>query len=300
MTLQQLKYITKVADCASISEASSQLFISQPSLSHSIKELEAELGFSLFLRLPKGISITTEGHIFLGYARQVLEQYQLLEEKYLGGTPLKQRFRVSSQHYSFAVQAFAELVTQYAHEEYEFAFHEGRTYEVIMEVATLKSELGLLYLNDFNRKVLGNVLDEQHVQFHPLFTSQPHIFIGRENPLAGRSSVSLEDLSPYPCLCFDQGEFNSFYYSEEILSFLPHAKVIRVSDRATIFNLMIGLNGYTISTGLLSHSLDDAQIVSIPLDVDQIIEIGYIHHRDLKPGYLATKYLERLEAVCKL
>ncbi|MEN1970373.1 LysR family transcriptional regulator [Lentibacillus sp. N15] len=295
MTLQQLKYVIEVARSRSINKAAQNLFISQPSLSNSLKELEKEMGITIFLRTNKGIRITLEGTEFLGYARQVVEQSELLENRYSNTPAPQQHFAVSAQHYAFAVSAFVRLLTEYDREEYEFTLRETRTYEIIDDVKNLRSEIGILYVNAFNRKVIHKFLREGNLAFHELFEANPHVFISANNPLAARDSVTLSDLLPFPYLSYEQGDYNSFYFSEEILSTLSRPKNIRVSDRATLFNLLIGLNGYTISTGVISHKLNSKDIIAVPLEVDERITVGYITHKHITNSQLATIYIEYLK-----
>lgn len=297
MTLQQLKYIIEIVKSSSMSEAAKRLYISQPSLSNSVKELENELGIELFIRSNRGISLSTEGAEFLGYARQVVEQAELLETRYLNKKPVRQHFSVSTQHYSFAVNAFVNLIKQYSYEEYEFTLRETRTYEIIEDVKNLRSEIGILYLSSFNRKVIEKLLKESGLVYQPLFRANPHIFVSTKNPLADRSFINLEDLRSYPCLSFEQGEYNSFYFSEEILSTEFRKKSIFVSDRATLFNLLIGLNGYTISTGILSAELNGTDIISVPLKIDEIIQVGWISHKDINLTQLGNIYINELKKI---
>lgn len=295
MTLQQLRYIITTAQKGTISEAAKELFISQPSLSNAIKELEKELGIVIFSRTNKGIVISDEGLEFLGYARQVVEQADLLGNRYLQDKVTKKRFSISTQHYSFAVNAFVDLVKKYRDNDYEFMIRETRTHEIIEDVKTLKSEIGILYLNEFNKKVINKLLKENDLVFNKLFDARPHIFVSDTNPLAGKKIVTLEDIEPYPYLSFEQGQYNSFYYSEEILSTMIHQKMIKVSDRATLFNLLIGLDGYTICTGVISEELNGKNIIAIPLDVDEVISIGYIVHKDTIRSNLGQIFIEALK-----
>ncbi|MFY9393451.1 MAG: LysR family transcriptional regulator, partial [Halanaerobiales bacterium] len=237
MTLQQLKYIIKIVECGSITEAARQLYITQPSLSTAIKELEEELGIEIFYRTNKGVSLTTDGSEFLSYARQIIEQTELLEQRYMGKKPSKKLCSISTQHYAFAVNAFVELLMDLDVDEYEFTLRETRTYEIIEDVKNLRSEIGIIYLSDFNEKVITKLLKENHLVFNLLFEAEPHVFISSKHPLAGKNSVTLDDLDDYPFLAFEQGEYNSFYFSEELLSTVPRKKTIYVSDRATLFNL---------------------------------------------------------------
>lgn len=295
MTLQQLKYAIAVADKNSLSEAAKGLFISQPSLSNAIKELESQIGITIFLRNSRGITVSSEGSEFLGYARQVVEQAGLLEEKYMGGKPSRVRFSVSTQHYSFAVDAFVELIKENNTEEYDFILRETRTYEIIDDVKSLKSEIGILYLSDFNEKIIGKLITESKLCFNELFSAFPHVFISKYHPLSKCSNVTLDDLAEFPYLSFEQGEYNSFYFSEEILSTQFHKKAIRVSDRATLFNLAIGLNGFTFSTGIINEALNGSDIIAVPLDSDEKIHIGYITRKDSVLSHLAEIYVEKLK-----
>lgn len=297
MTLQQLKYVIEVADRGSITEAAKSLFIAQPSLSAAIHELEAETATKIFLRNSRGILITPEGAEFLGYARQVIQQAALLEDKYIARQAVRQRFSVSTQHYSFTSSAFVELVRAQGGEAYEFILREGKTYDTINDVKTLRSEMGVIYLCSFNEAVISKMLREANLVFSELFSARPHIFVGRNNPLAGKASVTLEDLEPLPCITYEQGDQNAFYFSEEILSTLNHDKSIKVTDKGTIINLMIGTDGYTISSGICPSYLSGEDIISIPLEVDEVIRIGVITHRDYKPTRLGEMYLDILHRV---
>ncbi|NQX69883.1 LysR family transcriptional regulator [Paenibacillus alba] len=295
MTLQQLKYVIEVATRGSINEAAKRLFISQPSLSNAIKDLEEELQIEIFERSNKGISISKEGVEFLSYARQVVEQAELLESRYLNTKPTPQHFSVSTQHYAFAVNAFVNLIREYGQDEYDLALRETKTFEIIEDVKNLRSEIGILYLNEFNGKVINKLLKTANLQFNSLLTAKPHIFISIKNPLAKQSIVTMDQLKDYPYLSFDQGEYNSFHFSEEILSTVIHKKSIRVNDRATLFNLLIGLNGYTISTGVLSADLNGNEIIPVPLDIDESIHVGWISHKNISLSKLGTAYVQELK-----
>ena len=296
LTLQQLRYFIEVAAEGSISAAADLLYVAQPTMSAAMKDLESRVGRALLVRSARGVTLTADGAEFLGYARQVVEQFALLEQRYLGRPPMRRLLGVSTQHYSFAVDAFVRMVKATEVAEYEFSLRESRTWDIIEDVRTLRSEIGILYRNDFNRKIIDKLLRESGLAFTPLFLADPHIFISRNHPLASKERATLADLAGLPRLTFDQGANNSFYFAEEILSTLSSKQEIRVSDRATIFNLMIGLHGYTISTGIISGQLDP-EIVAIPLDVDERIEIGWIGHASIPLTDQAQRYLEELRAV---
>ena len=297
MTLQQLKYVVEVAERGSITEAAKALFIAQPSLSAAVRELEEEAGITIFLRNSRGILLTQEGAEFLGYARQVVQQAALIEDKYIAHSASRQRFSVSTQHYSFTSSAFVELVRAQGGQSYEFVLREGKTYDTIMDVRHLRSEMGVIYLCSFNEAVIRKTLRESNLVFSELFSARPHIFIGRNNPLAGRKSVNMKDLESLPCLTYEQGDQNSFYFSEEILSTLNHEKSIKVTDKGTINDLMTGTDGYTISSGICPSYLRGDDIISIPLEVEEIIRIGVITHKDYRPTALGQMYLDILHRV---
>ncbi len=294
MTLQQLRYVIAVAETGTITEAANRLYISQPSLTNAIHELEKEMNVVIFNRTNKGITLSKEGEDFLGYARQVLEQAAILEDRYKGSGGGKKQFCVSTQHYSFAVNAFVDLIKTYGQEEYDFSLRETQTYEIIEDVAKMKSEIGILFQNDFNEAVIGKLLKSHDLEFHLLFVVKPHVFISRKHPLAGKDVITNEELEQYPYLSFEQGEHNSFYFSEEIFSPSERKKNIRVRDRATLFNLLIGLNGYTVCSGVIDKKLNGKDIIAVPLADESEMRIGYIVHKKGVLSRLGNTYLDAL------
>ncbi|MBR3575658.1 MAG: LysR family transcriptional regulator [Lachnospiraceae bacterium] len=297
MTLKQLRYIVEVADTGNITEAAKRLYIAQPSLTASIQELEKEYGITIFERGKKGIRLTQEGDEFLGYARQVLDQTDLIEERYTGSAKGKKNFCVSSQHYSFAVEAFVELLRKYGGDRYEFHMRETQTYEIIEDVSHLRSEVGVLYLNSFNETVIRKTLRDNNLTFNKLFIAKPHVFVGKDSPLAGKKKIRTTDLTDYPRLSYEQGSHNSFYFSEEILSTLDSDREIVVCDRASLFNMLVGLNGYTICSGIINEELNGPGIVARPLDVDDYMEIGYILPTSIKPSAMTLNYIDILKSL---
>lgn len=299
MTLRQLKYVIAVAETGTITEAANRLYISQPSLTNAIHELEKEMHIVIFNRTNKGISLSKEGEDFLGYARQVVEQAAILEDRYKGKGGGKKQFCISTQHYSFAVNAFVDLIKKYGQEEYDFRLRETQTYEIIDDVAQMKSEIGILFLNDFNEKVLKKILKSHDLEFHQLFVAKPHVFISRTHHLASKQIITNEELEKYPYLSFEQGEHNSFYFSEEIFSVSERKKNIRVRDRATLFNLLIGLDGYTVCSGVIDEKLNGKEIIAVPLADESDMRIGYINHKKGYLGDLGSYYLESLQKYLK-
>jgi len=295
MTLQQLRYVVTVAEKGTISEAAKTLYISQPSLTNAIRELEKEMRITIFNRTNKGVVVSNEGDEFLGYARQVLEQTDLLEEKYKRDRKVRQRFSVSTQHYSFAVNAFVDVIREFGGNMYDFTLRETQTNEILEDVSRRKSEIGVLYLSGLNHTVISKLIAGNGLKFTELFTAKPHVFISSRHPLADKKTITMDDLRDYPYLSFEQGDYNSFYYSEEILSPLDRNRNIKVRDRATLFNLVIGLNGYTVSTGVLSKELNGESIVARPLAVDEYIRVGTITRSNESLSRYGEAYMEALK-----
>ncbi len=296
MTLQQLKYVVTVADKGTISEAAKELFLSQPSLTNAIKELEQEMQLVIFNRTNKGIVVSGAGDEFLSYARQVLEQANLLEERFLNGKKQSPRFSVSTQHYSFAVNAFVDVIREFGGNQYDFTLRETQTYEIIEDVSRLKSEIGILYTSSKNEEVILKFIKQNGLEFQKLFLAKPHVFISSKHPLAPKESITIEELDAYPYLSFEQGEYNSFYFSEEILSTLGRNKNIKVRDRATLFNLAVGLNGYTVSTGVISKELNGENIIARPLLVQEHMCVGVIKQKNMPLSKYGQGYMEALKS----
>lgn len=294
MTLQQLRYAVTIADCKSMNKAATRLYITQPSLSNTIKDLEEEIHTRIFARSNRGIIITPEGEEFLGYARQMLDHYRLIEERYVENSTFRKKFSVSTQHYTFAVEAFIQLAKKFGMEEYEFAIHETKTREVIANVRSHKSEIGILYRNEFNEKFINKILRDNELEFIPLFDCRIYVYLSKTNPLANKESISFEELQQFPCLSFEQGDNNSFYFAEEVLSTADYRQIIKADDRATFLNLMKGLNGFTLCSGIICESLNGEDYAAIPLETDEIMSIGYIKHKNRPLSRLGRTYVEEL------
>lgn len=294
MTLTQLRYVVAVAGERSMNEAAKKLFISQPSLSAAVRELETEIGIEIFRRTGRGIMLTPEGEEFIGYARQVTEQCQLIETKYVQKENIRRKFGVSMQHYTFAVNAFVEMVKQFGMEKYEFAVRETKTYEVIEDVKNFKSEIGILYLNEFNSKVLNKLFAEYDLEFQEILRCSIYVYLWKGHPLATKQEITLEELEDYPCLSFEQGNYNSFYFAEEVLSNYQYKQLIKANDRATLLNLMVGLNGYTLCSGIICEELNGSDYCAVKLKSDEKMSIGYLKRKGIALSELGQKYIEEL------
>ena len=295
MTLQQLTYIKMTAECGNITEAAEKLFISQPSLSAAIHNLEKEMGVTIFVRSKKGVVLTREGEELLSYAGMLLEQVDIMKEHFGVGKARMPKFSVSCQHYSFAVNAFVDVIRKFDARKYDFTLRETQTYEIIEDVAKLKSEIGILYTSSQNETIIMKLIRQNDLKFEELFVAKPHVFISSKHPLADKEALTLEDLEEYPYLSFEQGDYNSFYFSEEILSTLDRNKNIKVRDRATLFNLAVGLDGYTVSSGVISKELNGENIIGKPLLVDEYMRIGTIVRKDVALSRYGKVYMEALK-----
>lgn len=300
MTLNQLNYIITIAESGSINKAAEQLYLSQPSLTGAVQDLERELGITLFHRSGRGVTLTGDGAEFLLYAKQLYGQYENILEKYGKNGSLKKKFGVSTQHYSFAVKAFVEMAKEFDMSKYEFAIRETRTAEVIRDVSTMKSEIGVLYLCDFNRKSLEKMLRTAGLEFHHLIECQAYVYLWKEHPLAKEESISFRQLEEYPCLAFEQGDNSSFYLVEEILSDNEYPQIIRANDRATMLNLMVGLNGYTLCSGIICEELNGNQFAAVPFRDDEenrnsTMEIGYVVRKNTFLSRMGEIYVQALK-----
>ncbi len=298
MTLQQLRYLIAVAEHGSINAAARNLYTAQSNVSCAMRDLEEEFGFEIFTRSNRGVELTAEGTELLGYARQVIEQADMLEERFIQGSAPQERLAVSAQHYAFSVQAFVDVVKSCSSPEYDFVMRETATGAIISDVRDFRSEIGILYLDGFNRPVLEKAFEDARLDFHPLFDAPVHVFVGEQHPLAEKNLIQPEDLEPYPRYSFEQGTENSFYYSEEPLSQLPHRKTIRYSDRGTLTSLLTHFDGYTLSTGVLSDEMQSG-IVSVPLAGAPTMRVGYVIHRERRPSALLSRYIERLREIIR-
>ena len=300
MTIQQLKYIITISEAGSFNKASEVLYVAQPSLTNSVQDLERELGVTIFNRSGRGVTLTSDGLEFVQYARQAVEQYDRLLEKYGKGGTLKKKFGISTQHYSFAVKSFVETVKHFGTDEYEFAIRETKTLEVINDVFTGKSEVGILYLSDFNRKAIEKFLRTNDLEFHHLIDCDAYVYLWKGHPLAKNDTITFDELNPYPCLSFEQGQNGSFYFAEEILSTAEYPRTIKATDRATMLNLMVGLNGYTLCSGIICEELNGSDYVAVPFDADENwadskMKIGYIRRKNSIPSRIAELYVKELE-----
>ena len=294
MTFVQLKYILTIAETKSLNKAAEQLYVSQPSLTNALKELEKEVGITIFFRTGRGVTLTNDGVEFLAYARELYREYEQLLQRYGEGGSYKKKFAVSTQHYSFAVKAFVDVAKKLDMSKYELAIRETKTIEVIQEVSTMKSEIGVLYLSEFNRKSMEKLFKSANLEFHPLIFCKAYVYLWKGHPLADEPFLTMEQLEKYPCLSFEQGDKNSFYFAEEVFSTLQYKQMIKADDRATMLNLMVGMNGYTLCSGIICEELNGDGYSAIPLETDEKMTIGYIKRKGMHISHIGKSYIEIL------
>ena len=305
MTLQQIKYVIGIAETGSFNKAADKLYVSQPSLTSTIHALEDELGILIFNRTGRGVTLTNDGTEFISLARELYHNYQNIIEKYGEDGNIKKKFGVSTQHYSFAVKSFVEMIKHFNTNEYEFAIRETKTQKVIDDVASLKSEIGIIYLSDFNRKPISSLLKIRDLEFHHIINCKAYVYIWKGNPLASKNEITFSDLKDYPCLCFEQGDGASFYLAEEILSTEEYNRTIKANDRATMLNLMIGLNGYTICSGIICEELNGSDYIAVPFidsdeKINRVMEIGYITKKNFTLSSIGNRYIEEINKYLKM
>ncbi len=295
MTILQLKYVITIDEECSMRKAADRLYVSQPGLSSAVRDLENELGIQIFERVHNGVVTTAAGASFIAYARNAVEQFEKVEDKYLNSKTERPTFSVSMQHYTVAVNAFIDTVKEYDLEEYQYYIRETQTSEVIEDVKTLKSEVGVIALSDFNKNTFKKIFADASLEFHELFTRDTYVYLSKNHPLADRKELSLDELQDYPCMVFDQGDNTSFYYREEALATYDYKKIISTNERATSIELMLGLNGYAVGAAMLGEGKTSSDIKVIKLKEEEPLTFGYIIRKGSNLSDMGKFFVERLE-----
>lgn len=295
MNINQLKYVLEVAGSSSMREASTKLYVSQPALSASIHDLEEEIGILIFERTNKGISLTDEGREFLSYAKKAVGQYEILEERYLSRDSDKEHFSVSTQHYNFAIKAFTDVIRKMEPDKFIFSIHETKTKEVLEDVRSLKSEVGIVSFSGSNEALIKKLFRDYQLDFVPLMRRDTYVYVWRSHPFAARDKVSIDEMSDYPCVSFDQSDDDNFYLTEEAMADYAFDKMIRSDDRATTMEIIAELDGYSIGSGMLSGANAILQgLVAIKLKEEDPLTIGYITRKGSAMSAYGRKYVEEL------
>lgn len=299
MTILQLKYVIAIDEECSMRRAANRLYVSQPGLSSAVRDLENELGIQIFERIHNGVVTTAAGAEFIAYARSAVEQFDKVEEKYLLIGAQRPTFSVSMQHYTVAVDAFIETVREYDLTEYQYYIRETQTSEVIDDVKTKKSEVGVIALSDFNKNTFRKLFVDASLEFRELFVRDTYVYLSKKHPLANREELSLEELQDYPCMVFDQGDNTSFYYREEALATYDYKKVISSNERATSIELMLGLNGYAVGAAMLGRGKTSSEIKAIKLKEEEPLTFGYITRKKGELSEMGRTFIEKLEQHAK-
>ena len=301
MTLQQINYLLTIAECSSMNKAAEKLFIAQPTLTGAVREVEKEIGISVFHRTHRGVTPTVEGEEFLLRIRRVYQQYEEVMESYGDDVKCRRKFAVSMQHYSFAVNAFIRMAKHYDSNQFDLALRETKTIDVINDVSTLKSEIGIIYICETNQRVITKLLKEHELDFTPIIECPASVYLARSHPLAGEKELTVDQLDPYPCLSFEQGGETDIYFAEEIMIEHAYQKTVKATDRATMMNLMEGLNGYTLCSSIYSEKLSGDQFLVIPFKSDEdalsTMTIGYITKKNWELSSMGRQFLDEIEAV---
>lgn len=292
MTFQQLKYVIKIVETGSISAAAKELYISQPSLSKAVMELENELDTTLFIREKTGIRLTEDGNQFVVRAKQIIDQMDMLEKSFSEKSETKTTFSIASHHYNFVVAAFTQLIKELGEDSFDFAIKEMPTSYIIDDVKHGYSELGIIYLSKFNNEVIKKRLQNEGLEFKNLFRETPHVCIADNNSLAKEDLITFNDLKDMPRISYEQKYDDSYFFYEELHSACSTSKDITVLDKATLIYMLKELNAYTISTSVLGARSREAGAVTIPLDSDEYMDIGYIHLAGRPLSEMAERLLE--------
>lgn len=294
MTIQQCRYVLEIARCGSFSQAAKQLFVAQSSLSFGVKALESELGITIFERSGSGTCLTDEGAEFIKYARQICKNTDLITERY--DQNIRQKLYIATQHYDFIADIFGKFLTEEGSNAYRFSIREIETYNVIRDVQTAASDIGILAIKDSNLEIMKRYLSRRKLGFTPLLEVRPHVFFRKGHPLEDKKLLTMGDLKDFPYVSYEQGEHNSDYFTEELMdaSYIP--KHIEISDRATLMNVLLLTDAYTAGTGIMPSALNKGDIVSVPLDTQERYHIGYILNKERKTAEITLKFIDRLRA----
>ncbi|MCM3731193.1 LysR family transcriptional regulator [Fictibacillus nanhaiensis] len=299
MTPQQFRYIVEIAKHNSISKAASALYVTQPSISRAVRELETELGITILDRTNKGVVFTKEGTELLFYAKTLLEQMESVvhhfnKEKTMNLT----KFSISSQHYGFAIEAVANLMDYFAERNYELTIREDKTFDVIDDVYASRSILGILFLTDLNKHFFERYFTSKQLTFTPIASLKQHVFLRKEHPLAHLECITLDQLRDYPYLTYQQDDM-LLHFAEEALNVDNIGKLVYLKDRGAMNNLLSNTDSYNLGTGCIVHNYMNPNIISIPLEESNMIEVGLVKRNDVHLPDEVLVYISFLKLALK-
>ena len=297
MTIQQCKYILKIAECGSLNEAAKQLFVAQSSLSVSVKSLEQELNIKIFERAGNGVYLTEAGTEFIQYARQIAAQSDFIASRY-GENRRCSHLYISTQHYDFVADIFAKLLNETKEEHYRFSLREMKTYDVIQETEKASCDIGIIAIKDKDHGIMERFISKRGLSFTPVLKAMPHVYLRKEHPMAKRKAVTEECLRQYPYVSYEQGLHSSTFFAEEIVNTLSD-KQVEISDRASLMNVLLATDCYTIGTGIMPSLLNEGRIVSIPFESEDFYTIGYLLRTDRNVSQLTSVFIEKLKGSIK-
>ena len=299
MTLQQMYYLITIADNHSMNKAADKLFIAQPTITSAVRDAEKEIGMQIFHRTHKGVIPTSEGKVFLDKIKKVIQQYEEIMETYDDKKKYRRKFAVSMQHYSFAVKAFIEMAKHYDSNQFDLALRETTTAKVINDVSSLKSEIGILYICETNQRVMNRLFRENELEFNSLIECPASVYLARSHPLANKEKLTFEELAPYPCMSFEQGSETEIFFAEELLTEHIYQKTVKATDRATMMNLIEGLNGYTLCSNIYSEKLSGDQFFVIPFktggNTQNMMNIGFITKKNFELSHMGKDFLNEVK-----
>ncbi len=296
MTLQQCVYVLKIHDTGTFSEAARQLFIAQSGLSNSVKLLEEELKIKIFERTKNGAVLTSEGAEFIRYAEQMVAQSEFILDRY-GSQSKKDRLHISTQHYDFIADVFCEFIDKCQSGGYNVSLKEKMTHEVIYDVETAMSDVGVIAVKKRDFEIMMRYLQTRDLSFFELLKTPPHMFVKSSHPLSGKTSVHYGELQGYPYVSYDQGKYNnSSLFTEEMSDNVVSDKHIVISDRATLMNMLLKTDCYTVGTGIMPSDLNDGKIISIPIVTDEEYSVGYVVKRNRVNTKMAEQFISLLNS----
>ncbi len=294
MTIQQCRYILEIVKQGSFNEAAKAMFVAQTSISGAVKSLEEELGIKIFERSNKGVFLTDDGAELVRYAKQLVSNADYITERY-GGPARISKISISSQHYDFVAEVFGHFLSENAEGDFDFSIREVETVNVIDDVEKSFSDVGIIAIKDTDMDIMERLLAGKKIEFKSLFKTPFHVYIGKNHPLSSNSIITFSELSEYPYITYEQGGHNSSMFTEEFSDKINSSKNVRITDRATLMNMLFITECYTIGTGTMNYSkLSGGNILSVPLDTSGEYIIGYIVRRDKNLSTLVRKFVDEL------